>query len=102
MLAVVPADPASAYVLVTGRVQGVGYRWFARSHAAALGLRGWARNRRDGAVELELVGPRERIEQLIEQLREGPPASEVEDVTVHWLPAPLAGGPEGFEIRATA
>ena len=101
MLAVVASEPASAYVLVTGRVQGVGYRWFARSHATALGLRGWARNRRDGAVELEVIGPRERIETLVEQLREGPPASEVEDVAVHWLPVPPAGGPDAFEIRPT-
>jgi acylphosphatase len=102
MLAVVASEPASAYVLVTGRVQGVGFRWFVRSHASALELRGWARNRRDGSVELEAVGPRERIEQLIAELRAGPPASEVEEVTVHWLPAPPAGGPAGFEIRATA
>jgi acylphosphatase len=95
------SGPASAYVLVTGRVQGVGFRWFVRSHASALELRGWARNRRDGSVELEVVGPRERIEQLIEELHQGPPASEVEEVTTHWLPVPAAGGPAGFEIRAT-
>ena len=102
MVAAMPSEAASAYVLVTGRVQGVGYRWFVRSHATALSLRGWARNRRDGAVELEVVGPRERIENLIEQLRQGPPASEVEDVAVHWLPLPTTGGPAGFEIRASA
>lgn len=101
MVASMTSQAASAYVLVTGRVQGVGYRWFARSHATALQLRGWARNRRDGAVELELVGPRERIERLLEELRAGPPASEVSDVAVHWLPAPATGGPDGFEIRAT-
>ena len=102
MVAAMTSATASAYVLVTGRVQGVGYRWFARSHASALELRGWARNRRDGAVELEVIGPRERIERLIEDLRAGPPASEVSDVTVHWLPLPTTGGPDGFEIRATA
>ena len=101
MLAVMTSAPASAYVLVTGRVQGVGFRWFVRSHATALELRGWARNRRDGRVELEVVGPRERIEQLLDQLREGPPASEVEDVALHWLPEPPAGGPSAFEIRPT-
>ena len=102
MVAAMTSGAASAYVLVSGRVQGVGFRWFVRSHATALQLRGWARNRRDGKVELEAVGPRERIEQLIERLREGPPASEVQDVAVHWLPPPAAGGPAGFEIRATA
>ena len=104
MLALMTTDAATtgAYMLVSGRVQGVGYRWFVRSHAAALDLRGWARNRRDGKVELEVVGSRERIETLLERLREGPPASEVEDVTVHWLPLPVTGGPAGFEIRASA
>ena len=99
MLAVMASAAASAYVLVTGRVQGVGFRWFVRSHASALELRGWARNRRDGRVELGVTGSREQIEQLIEQLREGPPASEVEEVTVHWLPE--SPGPTSFEIRPT-
>jgi acylphosphatase len=95
------SGPATAYVIARGRVQGVGYRWFVRSHATALELRGWARNRRDGTVELEAIGPREKIAELLARLREGPPASEVEDLEVHWLPAPTTGGPDGFEIRAS-
>jgi acylphosphatase len=102
MLAAMAADPASAaYLLVSGRVQGVGYRWFASSQAESLGLTGWARNRREGTVELEVFGPRPRIEKLVQHLREGPPASDVTEVTVHWLPAP-AGTPSRFEIRPTA
>jgi len=91
----------SAYMLVSGRVQGVGYRWFARREAEALGLTGWARNRREGTVELEVCGSRERIERLAARLREGPPASAVTEVTVHWLPATTVAAPIRFEIRPT-
>jgi acylphosphatase len=104
MLASVATDAATAaaYVLVSGRVQGVGYRWFVSSHAESLGLTGWARNRREGTVELEVFGPRPRIEQLLQKLREGPPASDVTEVTVHWLPGSEGPAPLRFEIRPTA
>ena len=103
MLAAMASDAASAaYLLVSGRVQGVGYRWFASRSAESLGLTGWARNRREGTVELEVFGPRPRIEQLVQQLREGPPASDVTEVAVHWLPAPEGVAPVKFEIRPTA
>ncbi len=97
-----PSTASTAYLLVSGRVQGVGYRWFARREAEALALTGWARNRRDGTVELEVCGPRPRIERLVQRLRAGPPASDVTDVTVHWLPVPVHGPPATFEIRPTA
>jgi acylphosphatase len=104
MLATMPTDAATtgAYMLVSGRVQGVGYRWFVRSHAESLGLTGWARNRREGTVELEVFGLRSKIEQLAQRLREGPPASDVTEVTVHWLPASEGHAPTRFEIRPTA
>jgi len=104
MLAAMTSGAASsaAYVLVSGRVQGVGYRWFVRSHAESLGLTGWARNRREGTVELEVFGARPRIEQLVQRLREGPPASDVTEVTVHWLPAGEGAASQSFEIRPTA
>ena len=104
MLALMPTDAATsaAYVLVAGRVQGVGYRWFVRSHAESLGLTGWARNRREGTVELEVFGARSKIEQLTQRLREGPPASDVSEVTVHWMPSNEGQAPTRFEIRPTA
>lgn len=96
------ATPAtSAHVVVTGKVQGVGYRWFVRRHAEALGLSGWARNRREGSVELEVCGPRPAIERLLEELREGPPASDVRELRVNWMPLPTHGAPAGFAIRPT-
>ena len=65
---------------ITGRVQGVGYRIWAERTAAALGLRGWVRNRRDGSVELLATGEDEPIARLIEACRQGPLAAVVTDV----------------------
>ena len=67
---------------ITGRVQGVGYRfWMART-AASLGLRGWVRNRTDGSVEALVTGAPEAIAAMIEASRKGPPGARVTDVTV--------------------
>jgi acylphosphatase len=88
----------SVRVLVTGRVQGVGFRWFVRERARALKLEGWVRNRSDGAVEVAARGPGERVEYLVVALRQGPPASNVlaADVT---LAPPDEDFPSPFEVR---
>lgn len=62
---------------ITGRVQGVGYRTFARSQGRSLALKGWVRNRTDGSVELHAEGPADRLDALEARLRRGPPAAEV-------------------------
>jgi acylphosphatase len=65
------------HVEVRGRVQGVGFRWFVRERARALGLKGWVRNNVDGTVEVLAVGTDGVLEQLRELLREGPPGAHV-------------------------
>lgn len=62
---------------VTGTVQGVGFRWWARKSAAALGLRGTVRNASDGSVELQVEGPADDLERFEEQLRSGPRSARV-------------------------
>lgn len=84
-------------VQVSGRVQGVGFRQFVRWHARQLGLTGWVRNEPDGSVYLVAEGPRERLEQLLRAVQQGPPAARVDNVQAHWLPA--QGAFEAFEIR---
>lgn len=70
----------SVRVVISGRVQGVGYRaWMAR-RAVELGLRGWVRNRSDGSVESVLVGPAEVVDAMIELCRKGPRFSAVDDI----------------------
>lgn len=82
---------------VRGRVQGVGYRFFARRAAVSLGLRGYVRNLPDGAVEVVAEGPRSDLEALLAALGHGPSGARVQDVEASWGAA--AGGFGGFAIR---
>lgn len=68
--------------IVTGIVQGVGYRASTAREAQRLQLVGWVRNLPDGSVELEAEGPEHIVDTLIEWCRRGPPSSDVEDVRV--------------------
>lgn len=66
--------------VISGRVQGVGFRHWTTRSARELGLRGTVRNRADGRVELHAAGPEEELEVLEERLEEGPRAARVRDV----------------------
>lgn len=66
--------------LISGRVQGVGYRAFAVSMAQRLGVGGWARNLDDGRVEVHAVGTGAQLEEFEQQLRNGPRFAEVTGV----------------------
>lgn len=68
--------------VVTGRVQGVGFRWFVKAEARPLGLTGWVRNREDGAVEGEIEGRDDALEALIPCLEEGPSSAIVTNVEI--------------------
>jgi acylphosphatase len=73
--------------LVTGRVQGVGYRAFVRSMALQLGVTGWVRNLADGRVELVAQGGEGSLEDLEDALWAGPPLSKVRDLKLEREPA---------------
>jgi acylphosphatase len=79
-------SPVRAHILVSGRVQGVGYRAFAVRVATQRKLVGGVRNLDDGRVELDVEGPRETIEGFLAELGIGPPAARVKAVTVEWNP----------------
>lgn len=81
---------------VSGRVQGVGFRYFTRTEAARLGLNGWVRNERDGTVLVVAEGAREELEQLVHALKQGPGIARVRDVDVQWEDA--TGGYADFRI----
>jgi len=68
------------HALVHGRVQGVGFRYWARSTASALGLAGWVRNRDDGSVEVFVQGRGDRVDRFAGLLEKGPPGAEVRRV----------------------
>lgn len=71
---------AVAFV-VEGDVQGVGFRYFARREAQRLGIVGWVRNRRDGAVEGQAAGPDDAVEAFLSRLRRGPSMANVTNLT---------------------
>ena len=85
---------------MTGRVHGVGFRYFVFREAQALGLVGWVANLADGSVQCVAEGPRDRLEALLELLRDGPPASIVEGVSAAWMPATGTFGT--FGVRSGA
>ena len=70
-------------MLVRGKVQGVGFRWFVREAARRAELAGWVRNLPDGGVELEAVGSEEGIDFLLDAVRRGPAGARVEGVSIH-------------------
>jgi acylphosphatase len=67
--------------LVSGRVQGVGYRIFVQDAAQELDLHGYVRNRRDGRVEVLAIGPWEKLLQLRKELEKGPMMARVMEVS---------------------
>jgi acylphosphatase len=83
--------------VITGRVQGVGFRWFVRECAQGLGVRGWVRNADDGSVIVEATADGPSLEQLAVRLGQGPPGARVEEVRAGPRTAapPL---PDGFHI----
>jgi acylphosphatase len=87
------------HVIVSGSVQGVGYRYTARMIADEVGVTGWVRNRRDGTVEAEVEGTPDQVDEMLAWMAEGPPGSRVEAATV--TDAAPAGG-HGFEVRSTS
>jgi len=71
-------------VRVHGAVQGVFFRVETRDRARSLGISGWVRNLRDGAVEAVFEGPEERVESMVEWCRRGPAGARVQSVDVDW------------------
>ena len=82
--------------LVTGRVQGVGYRYFVMREAQALGITGFARNLPDGSVEVVSEGGADALKALAERLAQGPAFAEVESVERTEASSPRVGS---FSIR---
>lgn len=83
--------------MLKGRVQGVGFRFFAERAAGAEGIHGWVANRDDGAVEVFAEGEAEALMRFERRLRQGPPAARVDDV---WTDDDVPSGrATGFSVR---
>ena len=84
-------------VTISGRVQGVGFRYALADEARVRNLGGWVRNRRDGTVEALLNGPEAEVEAVIEWARHGPPAARVASIAVD----PATSDATEFDIVST-
>ena len=85
-------------IVIQGRVQGVWYRGWTIQQAQRLNIRGWVRNRRDGAVEALFSGPVVEVDEMINACRQGPPAADVAGLSEHPCAQPEA---EGFHALPT-
>ena len=83
-------------MIVTGRVQGVGFRAWVVWEAQERALQGWVRNRRDGSVEAVFAGPSEKVDAMLAACRQGPSLARVANLELD-----VWGGPvdPGFEVR---
>ena len=87
------------YIRVSGRVQGVGFRWLTSMTAARLNLTGWVRNREDGDVEMEVQGDEGPVEDFVRAVSRGPRYAVVENMERHPLvPEP---GERSFHERGS-
>ncbi len=77
-----PMETITRYLKISGRVQGVGFRYHMIRAARELGVTGWVRNRRDGSVEAMIQGSTEAVEAMIAWARRGPPGAVVTDVRI--------------------
>lgn len=87
----------TAHLRITGRVQGVGFRWSMAQEAKRLGVNGWVRNQRDGSVEAVVSGGPAVVEALIDWAKTGPALARVDGVVVEVLHGEAV--PTGFEQR---
>lgn len=87
---------AAMRAMVSGLVQGVGFRYSTQTEADHLGVNGYARNLADGRVEVFAVGKPAHLQALVDYLEEGPPTADVSSVTVEWLDGLEY---QGFDIR---
>lgn len=86
------SEPRAVQVLISGRVQGVGFRAWTADMARSLGLSGWVRNRAAGDVEAVFSGPADDVDAMLAACRMGPPHARVTDVEVIAEVAPATGG----------
>lgn len=78
------SEKQRVHILVSGRVQGVFFRDYTCRKAQSLGLTGWVRNLTDGRVEIIAEGEKEKLLELIETVKIGPPLAKVKDCVIRW------------------
>lgn len=69
------------HLKITGRVQGVGFRYFTRQNARQLNITGWVKNMADGSVETVISGKEQNVSKMKDRLKKGPPSAKVDHIT---------------------
>lgn len=90
---------AARLLIISGRVQGVGYRAWAHRAAMKLGLKGWVRNLPDGTVEALACGPEDAVNEFVTMCRRGPMIARVDDIAERTADPSAHPVPAGFEFR---
>jgi len=92
-----PNETVRVHVWAKGRVQGVGFRAHVEYHALQLGVSGWVRNVGWDTVETVAEGSIEQVDQFIEMVKTGPPASRINEARVEYEPP--TGYLDGFNVK---
>ena len=77
---------AAFKTIISGRVQGVGFRYFTELQARELNIHGYVKNRPDGRVEVHAEGDKDHLQSFLDRLKEGPRTAHVDDMDTEWLP----------------
>jgi acylphosphatase len=93
------SQPSRIHIIITGRVQNVGFRSFAQKVAVPLSITGWARNVKYDQVEVVAEGSQPSLAEFIEMLKIGPLGSRVDDLNISW--DNFTGEFSGFNIRSS-
>ncbi len=94
---------AGIHLLVSGRVQGVGFRYFVKQSADAHEIAGWVRNLRDGQVEAVLIGAGEALQSVLDAVARGPRGAQVDEVVTRVaLEEECVAAGEPLEVRKSA
>ena len=80
-----PEDNLTVNMKITGKVQGVGFRYYVLRQAQELGIRGWVSNKPNGDVEALAQGEKEGLDHFITKVEQGPAFSRVENVSLNWV-----------------
>jgi acylphosphatase len=92
-------DKIQKQVRITGRVQGVGFRYYTRQNAHDLGIHGWVKNLRNGDVEALLEGTPGDVNEMVSRLKTGPAAARVDSVQEIERSDPSGRPAEGFTVK---
>jgi len=85
------------HIYIKGDVTGVGFRAWTKIQAKIIGVTGWIRNKEEGFIEAQIQGDEDKVNQIIELIKKGPPISHVSDIQLFWQePKEIF---DGFEIR---